>query len=117
VLRPVTYINTVIDKNWKSFITTPNHPEYPSAHSSFSAPGAIVMTTEFGDNYAFTDNSYNFLSLPARNYRSFSHAATEAGESRVFGGIHYRFSLAAGSKLGSAVTKYMYDNIRFKKGG
>ncbi len=117
LLRPVTYINTVIDKNWKSFITTPNHPEYPSAHSSFSAPGAIVMTTEFGDNYAFTDNSYNFLSLPARNYRSFSHAATEAGESRVFGGIHYRFTLAAGSNLGNAVAKYMYDNIRFKKGG
>lgn len=119
LVRPVTYINTVIDqtKQWKSFITTPNHPEYPSAHSSFSAPAAAVLTAEFGDNYAFTDDSYNFLPLPARNYQSFYQAAAEAGESRVYGGLHYRFSIEAGAQLGGAIAKYMYDNIRFKKGG
>ena len=119
VLRPVTYINKVIDpeKDWKPFITTPNHPEYPSAHSSFSAPAASVLTAEFGDNYAFNDNTYNFLSMPARNYRSFNHAALEAGESRILGGLHYRFSIGAGNTLGNAVVKYMNDRIRFKKGG
>jgi hypothetical protein len=118
LVRPVTYINAVIDqtKQWKSLITTPNHPEYPSAHSSFSAPAAAVLTTEFGGNYAFSDNSYDFLSLPARNYSSFYHAAEEAGESRVYGGLHYRFSIDAGAQLGSAIAKYMYDNVKFKKG-
>lgn len=117
VLRPITYINSVIDKDWKSFITTPNHPEYPSAHGSFSAPSASVLTMEFGDNYAFTDSSYNFISLPARNYHSFNQAALEAGESRVYGGLHYRASVAAGNKLGIAVAKYMYEHIKFKKAG
>lgn len=116
LLRPVTYINAVLDKekDWKSFITTPNHPEYPSAHSSFSAPAAYVLTREFGNNYTFTDDTYNFLSMPARNYRSFYDAAFEAGESRVYGGLHYRFSIVAGNELGYAIGKYMYDHIRFK---
>lgn len=116
-LRPVTYINAVIDKekDWKPLINTPNHPEYPAAHSSFSAPGAIVLTLEFGDNYAFTDDSYIFLPLPARSYRSFYDAASEAGESRVFGGIHFRPSIDAGAKLGTAVAKYMYENIKFRR--
>ncbi len=118
-LRPITYINAVIDqeKDWVPVINTPNHPEYPAAHSSFSAPGAAVLTIEFGDNYAFTDNTYDFISLAARTYRSFNHAALDAGESRVFGGIHYQPSVAAGQILGNAVAKYMYDHIRFKKGG
>jgi hypothetical protein len=119
LLRPVTYINTLIDpeKDWSSLITTPNHPEYPSAHSSFSAPAAAVLTQEFGDNYSFTDRTYDFLSLPARKYTSFTHAATEAGNSRVLGGLHYRFSIAAGDQLGTSLTNHMNQHIRFKKGG
>ncbi|MDQ3550978.1 MAG: vanadium-dependent haloperoxidase [Bacteroidota bacterium] len=117
-LRPVTFINAVIDieKDWIPLITTPNHPEYPAAHSSFSAPAADVLTREFGDNYAFTDDTYNFISLPARDFNSFHHAALDAGESRILAGIHYRPSVAAGQKLGIAVSKYMYDHIKFKKG-
>jgi hypothetical protein len=120
VIRPVSYINAVIDpeRDWRPVITTPNHPEYPSAHSSFSVPAAVVLTAEFGENYNFTDDSYNFLDppLPARSYRSFAHAAQEAGDSRVYGGIHFRFSVTAGAQLGGAVVKYMYNHIGFKKG-
>ena len=118
LLRPVTYINALIapQKNWNSLITTPNHPEYPSAHSSFSAPAAAVLTQEFGDNYSFTDHTYDFLSLPARTYTSFTHAATEAGNSRVLGGLHYRFSITAGNQLGDGIANYMNQHIRFKNG-
>ena len=116
MIRPVSYIRSVLGHTtWNSFITTPNHPEYPSAHSSFSVPAAIVLTKEFGDNYSFTDHTYDFLGLPARYYYSFMHAAEDAGDSRVFAGLHYRFSIDAGSKLGTAVEKYMSEKIRFKK--
>lgn len=116
LIRPVSYIRSVLGHTtWNSFITTPNHPEYPSAHSSFSVPAAIVLTKEFGDNYSFTDHTYDFLGLPARYYYSFMHAAEDAGDSRVFAGLHYRFSIDAGSKLGTAVEKYMSEKIKFKK--
>ncbi|WP_052323690.1 vanadium-dependent haloperoxidase [Flavihumibacter sp. ZG627] len=114
LLRPVTYIRSVMAMPaWNSFITTPNHPEYPSAHSSFSIPAAIVMSQEFGNNYAFTDHTYDFLGLPTRYYYSFQHAAEDAGDSRVLGGLHYRFSIAAGKMLGSALIEHMDKQIRF----
>jgi PAP2 superfamily len=116
LLRPITYIRAVMGhSSWNSFITTPNHPEYPSAHSSFSAPAADILTLEFGDKYTFTDHTYDFLGLPARAYSSFNHAAKDAGDSRVFGGLHYRISVTAGNQLGSAVAKYLNDKIKFKK--
>jgi hypothetical protein len=116
LLRPITYIRSVMGKaTWNSYITTPNHPEYPSAHSSFSIPAAAVLSREFGDNYSFSDVTYDFLGYKARSFNSFNHAAKDAGDSRVNGGLHYRFSIDAGEKLGNAIVKYMEDNIRFTK--
>lgn len=117
LLRPITYIRTVIPgaQSWNAYITTPNHPEYPAAHSTFSAAAADVLTAEFGDNYSFTDNTYDFIGLPARNYNSFNDAATDAGDSRVYAGLHYRPSVAAGKIKGSAVVKYMNEKVKFKK--
>jgi len=116
LLRPVTYIRAVMAQpNWNPVITTPNHPEYPAAHGTFSQAGADVLSKEFGSNYSFTDRTYEFINLPARNYTSFDHAAKDAGESRVAGGLHYWPAIIAGNAQGSAVAKYMDDKIKFKK--
>lgn len=116
LLRPVTYLRATMGYiTWNSFITTPNHPEYPSAHSSFSVPAALLLTEAFGDNYAFTDHTYDFLGLAPRVYASFNDAAAEAGNSRVYGGLHYRFSISAGAALGTAVLDHMKANIMFIK--
>jgi hypothetical protein len=116
LLRPLTYIRNVMGySDWNSFITTPNHPEYPSAHSSFSVPAAIVLSKEFGNNYSFTDHTYDFLGLPPRYYYSFMHAAEDAGDSRVYAGLHFRPAIDAGTKLGTAVEKYMSEQIKFRK--
>lgn len=116
-LRPITYIRSVMpgEQNWNAFITTPNHPEYPAAHSTFSAAAADVLNVEFGDNYSFTDNTYGFIGLPARYYASFNDATTDAGDSRLYAGLHYRPSVAAGRMKGSAIVKYMNEKIKFKK--
>ncbi|MEO7446251.1 MAG: vanadium-dependent haloperoxidase, partial [Ferruginibacter sp.] len=116
LVRPITYIRSVMGHPvWSSFLTTPNHPEYPSAHSSFSASGAAVLTGEFGDNYSYTDHSFDFLGLPARSYNSFNDAATEAGLSRFYGGIHYLLSLSAGTDKGNRIVSHMNETISFLK--
>lgn len=115
-IRPITYIRSVLaHPTWNSLITTPNHPEYPSAHSTFSAAAANVLSMEFGNNYSFTDHTYDFLSLPARSYNSFYDAASEAGQSRIYAGLHYPSSIAAGAIQGSAVANFMNEHIRFLK--
>jgi membrane-associated phospholipid phosphatase len=61
----------------------PNHPSYPSGHSCLSSSGAEVLKTFFPEKSAQLDAM-----------------VTQAGLSRMYGGIHYRFDIAAGQGLG-----------------
>lgn len=67
----------------------PNHPSYPSGHSCQSAAAATVLGTFFPDR---ADEVEGWL--------------TEAGLSRMYAGIHYRFDITAGEVLGRAVGRW-----------
>lgn len=99
-VRPITYIQKVIDKAWVPLLNTPPFPEYPSGHSVQSAAGATVLTALFGPNYGFTDQSPTPDGVPQRSFASFEAAAEEAGISRLYGGIHFRPAIEEGQKLG-----------------
>jgi hypothetical protein len=103
-----TAVNSQIETiaNWTPLINTPPFPEYISGHSTFSGAAAAILTSVFGANYSFTASS---MGLPGvtRSYTSFAQTAAEAGESRIYGGIHFEFSnqaaLTAGGNLGAYV--------------
>jgi len=106
-IRPVTAINEMIDPKWLPFLQTPPFPEYTSGHSTISASAATVMTALFGDNFEFHDDSdLQYIGME-RDFKSFEEAAAEASVSRIYGGIHYRFtadvSAAQGKKLGDFI--------------
>jgi len=67
----------------------PNHPAYPSGHSCLSASGAEVLSTFFPEE---------------RDH--LNAMVTEAGLSRMYGGIHYRFDIDAGQALGRNVARF-----------
>ena len=67
----------------------PNHPSYPSAHSCFSASGAAILSAFFPEQRERLDS-----------------LVTEAGLSRIYGGIHYRFDIEAGQQLGRSVAGF-----------
>ena len=46
-----------------------------------------------------------------RTFKSFSSCAEECGISRVYGGIHYRFSNEAGLRAGRKISDYVYNNF------
>lgn len=103
-LRPITYIRKYMGEGeWTPFLTTPNHPEYVAAHATISSAGAYALQSVFGNNFHFTDHSYDGIGMQPRNFGSFEAAAKEAGLSRLYGGIHYRFSIEAGSHVGTQV--------------
>lgn len=115
-LRPITYIRTVMNKpEWNTLIVTPPHPEYPSGHAINSAAAAQILTLLFGTNYAFTDNSYNQIGFAPRSYKSFEEAAIEAGNSRVYGGIHYRKTCDAGQEQGKKIARNIVEKLKFKQ--
>lgn len=67
----------------------PNHPSYPSGHSCASASGAEILSTTFPDKRP-----------------ELEAMVTEAGLSRMYAGIHYRFDIDAGAALGREVARF-----------
>jgi hypothetical protein len=76
--RPINVID-----GFKTNLGTPNFPGYTSGHSSFSAAAAEVLGFLFPAEKQFLD-SY----------------AKEASDSRVYGGIHFRFDCTVGLETG-----------------
>lgn len=115
VLRPVTYIRATLgEPTWLPLIPTPAFPEYSANHATLSAAAGEALTQIYGPNYAFTDQSYVPFGLAARSYMSFEQAATEAGMSRLYGGIHYRPSCEKGLAQGKKIAQNINAKLRFQ---
>jgi hypothetical protein len=110
-VRPVTAINETFDNEWMPFLQTPPFPEYTSGHSTITACAASVLTAVYGDNFAFQDTSdLRYIGMQ-RHFNSFNEAASEASISRVYGGIHYRFSVDIGAAQGKKLGAYINENL------
>ena len=114
LLRPVTYIRRTMDPKWESTLTTPPFPEYPSGHSTQSAAAATVLTSLFGENFAFEDATGEKDGLQPRAFSSFWAAANEAGISRLYGGIHFRAAIERGLEQGRCIGAYV-NALRTKR--
>jgi PAP2 superfamily len=107
LMRPITFIQKNIDPNWKPFLSTPPFPEFTSGHSVQSGATAHILSSYFGENYAFVDMTHKDrkdINGSPRKFSSFAMFATEAAMSRLFGGIHYREAIESGIKQGRRVS-------------
>lgn len=89
-IRPVQ-----LEPRVRPLFTTPNHPSYPSGHSCFGAAAATVLGHLF-----------------PRDAAVFEALASEASESRLWAGIHFRSDLEAGRALGRAVAGRVLERGR-----
>lgn len=80
---------------FKTILGTPNFPSYTSGHSTFSAAASEVL-------------SYIFP-MEAAQCEAW---AVEAAESRIYGGIHYRFDSEVGLQQGKDVAAYTIDRMK-----
>ena len=114
--RPITYIRNIMGySTWNALFATPNFPEYPSGHSTAGGVVAETLTGLFGDNYQFTNHSYDYLGMAPRTYTSFYQMAQEIGDSRVYGGIHYRVACTEGNKQGRKIAQNINNTLKFLK--
>jgi hypothetical protein len=109
-IRPINYIRDVIDKRFKPSFLTPAFPEYTSGHSTQWGASAEILSSIFGNQYAFIDQTdYLRDKLVPRQFKSFDEAAQEASMSRIYGGIHFRqacdVGLEQGKRIGRIVNK------------
>jgi len=114
-VRPETVINKYFDPEWRPYIQTPPFPAYISGHSVVSAAAAEVMTNIFGDNFSYKDTSEIEFGIAHRSFTSFHQAAWEASLSRMYGGIHYRFDLVEGNRIGKDIGKLVDDRLHMRR--
>nr|WP_247716398.1 vanadium-dependent haloperoxidase [Sinomicrobium weinanense] len=116
LIRPETVINKYFDENWKPILQTPPFPEYTSGHSVVSGAASTVLTSVFGDDFAFDDDTETPFGLPVRHFSSFNLAAEEAAISRMYGGIHYRAAIEVGLKQGRSLGRHLVTGLDMEKG-
>lgn len=114
LVRPETVITKYFDPEWKTYIQTPAFPEYVSGHAVISAAAAEVLTSQFGDQFAYRDTSESEFGIAPRSFKSFRDAAMEAGLSRVYGGIHYQNSCVIGNREGKEIGQLVVSRLKMK---
>jgi len=103
--------DTTADPNWDSLVQpVPNHPEYLSFHSIVTGVFMRILANELGDNHTFTLTAPTLPGV-SRQYDSFSEAADEVKEARIWGGLHFRNSCNVGQEKGNALADYVLANF------
>jgi hypothetical protein len=105
LLRPITYIRLYMvpaAPTWNSFLGAPPYPEYTSGLISNYGPVVQVLIRELGD-LAVSDNAYSWRGDAPRTYNSLTDLLAEAALSRVYAGIHYRFTQNVSIDMGVAL--------------
>ena len=103
---------TIEQAGWRPLLTTPNHPEYPSAHGTLTSAMAEVFRTLLGTNQIDLDIHGFDPAGPAGNLNAVRHFDTtndlrrEIINARLWAGLHYRLSTVAGIVLGRQVANF-----------
>jgi hypothetical protein len=116
--RPVTAIpagdtdgneSTLGDPAWLPLLpATPNHPEYPSAHSCIT-PAGFHALAEFLGTRRIDLTVPSLTGLGPRHFPTVRDLEREVGEARLWGGIHFRSAVEDGIRVARQVTREALD--------
>jgi membrane-associated phospholipid phosphatase len=84
-----------LDPEFRTVVTTPNHPSYPAAHACYSMTSATVLA------HLFPRDAAALMAL-----------ARDSGNSRIWGGLHYPSDVAAGQQLAERVAGRAIERAR-----
>jgi hypothetical protein len=97
---------------------TPPFPSYVSGHAGFCGSTFHTLRRLYGDKLPFTfvsdefngitrDNSGKLRPRLRRSFATLSQAEAEAGQSRIYLGVHWQFDKTAGMTLSHQVVDYV----------
>ena len=107
--RPVTAIQAgggnparVADPSWLPLVSTPSHPEYPSAHGCVTGAVSTILAGYFGTpNLTFSVDSK--VTGNTHTFTSTNDLMHEVEAARIYAGFHYHHSVIEGRVLGLKV--------------
>lgn len=106
---------TAADPTWTPFVPTPNHPEYPAAHSCSAGATGEVLRQVFGTKHVEFDAD-STVTGTVRQYENTDDFVRDMGLARIYGGMHYRASTEHGAHLGKEVAKLVAGRFRQVRG-
>lgn len=125
--RPVTAwggpgkgsVGDIPASEWRSYLNTADHPEYPSGSASFCAAHAQASRRFLGsDDLGYSVPVARGTSTvepgvtPANDvvltFPTWTDFETDCGLSRLWGGVHFRASLQAGRDIGRPIGELAY---------
>jgi hypothetical protein len=114
--RPITAIRagdtdgnsaTAADPSWVPLLGgTPNHPEYPSAHSCITPASGRVVARFLGTKQI----DFTIPSLTGLGDRRFAHPGDlqrDVANARLWGGIHFRSAVRDGAAIAKKTVDYV----------
>jgi len=123
--RPITAIragdtdsnpNTVADLTWTPLSTTPNHPEYLSAHAFVDGAWTETLRQFFGTKRLDVTMTSSITGT-SMSFSSTDDIVKAVEDARVFAGFHFRTSCIRGAVLGRKVARYVAKNYFQPVGG
>jgi hypothetical protein len=102
--RPWQSVPTV-EPGWTPLLPTPNHPEFPSAHGCLTGSTAHALARVLGTRSIELDIDAVSVGV-TRHYETVDELLRELRDARVWGGVHYRFSVDAGLRLARQVVAH-----------
>lgn len=120
--RPVTAIRNGADDNnpatqpdaaWTPLLSTPNFAEYPCGHCVVAGAIAEVMSAEVGERPAqgVRVNSLIVPNAATQVLPSWDDWSNQVSDSRIYAGVHFRFSNQAGEDQGRRAARYVLDKV------
>lgn len=120
--RPVTAIRradedfnagTTADPAWSALLGTPPYPSYPGNMAGVGACAARALELGVGSDavaFSVTWNGIGGNPNVTRQYSSFSQLAQEEADSRIYGGIHFRFDNEVSQEACDRLVPHAYAN-------
>ncbi len=116
--RPTTAINlaesrinpaTVAEVGWTPVVPTPPHPEYPAAHSCVTTGVSETLRNYFRTHQVGVSFSSGVPNTVVHRFSTTDEMSNDAGVARIYGGMHFRFSIVDGDLIGKKVANWIAD--------
>jgi PAP2 superfamily len=103
--------DTDADPSWRPLLSV-NHPEYPSGHGFWSTALIDSVARFFGTSEVTWTLTTSKVAVPrveqtSRTYTDLETLKREIFDARIWGGLHWRFSTTAGSRVGERVADHV----------
>jgi hypothetical protein len=100
--------DTAPQTGWVGLLPTPAYSDYTSGHAAATAPFAEVVRQTFGDDTTLVLR----IGAQSRTYTSVSALESDALNSRIWGGLHFRDAMDDGYLLGHTTAQRVMAVIR-----